>query len=36
MTFFFSEEQEAFRSVVREFAAAEIASHAAQWDRGRV
>ncbi len=36
MTLFFSEEQEAFRNVVREFAAAEIAPHAAKWDRDRV
>jgi butyryl-CoA dehydrogenase len=33
MTFELSEEQEAFRAVVREFAEAEIAPHAAQWDR---
>jgi butyryl-CoA dehydrogenase len=32
MDFDFSEEQEAFRKVVRDFAEAEIAPHAAQWD----
>src|SRR4051794_32740028 len=33
MTFELSEEHETFRRVVREFAEAEIAPHAAEWDR---
>src|SRR4051794_41810031 len=33
MTFDLSREHEEFRHVVREFAEAEIAPHAAQWDR---
>ncbi|MFW5899097.1 MAG: acyl-CoA dehydrogenase family protein, partial [Jiangellaceae bacterium] len=33
MTFELSEEHDTFRGVVREFAEAEIAPHAAQWDR---
>ncbi len=33
MSFALSEEHEAFRAVVREFAEAEIAPHAARWDR---
>ena len=33
MDFDLAPEQEQFRSVVREFAAAEIAPHAADWDR---
>ncbi|WP_419850248.1 acyl-CoA dehydrogenase family protein [Candidatus Poriferisocius sp.] len=32
----FTDEQEAFRSVVRDFAAREIAPHAADWDRDHV
>ena len=35
MTCFFSEEKEALLNMLREFAATEIASHAAQWDRDR-
>ena len=33
MDFELSEEQEAFRKVVREFAEAEIAPHVETWDR---
>jgi butyryl-CoA dehydrogenase len=36
MDFGFSEEQEAFRKVVRDFAAKEIAPHAEAWDRDHV
>lgn len=36
MSRFFTEEQEAFRSVVRDFAAREIAPHASDWDRDHV
>ena len=33
MSTFFTEEQQAFRSVVRDFAARQIAPHASDWDR---
>ena len=36
MTWLFTDEQEAFRDVVRDFANREIAPHAARWDRDRV
>lgn len=36
MSSFFSDEQEAFRHVVRDFATREIAPHAADWDRDHV
>ncbi len=36
MTFALSDEHEAFRRVVREFAEAEIAPHAEEWDRNHV
>lgn len=36
MTFALSDEHEAFRKVVREFAEAEIAPHAEEWDRDHV
>ncbi|MYH71820.1 MAG: acyl-CoA dehydrogenase [Acidimicrobiia bacterium] len=36
MSMFFTEEQEAFRSVVRDFAAQQIAPYAADWDRDHV
>lgn len=36
MSISFSDEQEAFREVVRDFAAREIAPHAADWDRDHV
>ena len=36
MTVDFTEEQEAFRKVVRDFAAREVAPHAADWDRDHV
>lgn len=36
MALFFSEEQEMFRNMVRDFAAREIAPHASRWDRDRV
>ncbi len=36
MTSFFTDEQEAFRSVVRDFAVSEIVPHAAVWDRDHI
>ena len=36
MTVAFTEEQEAFRKVVRNFAAREVAPHAADWDRDHI
>ncbi|MCY3637276.1 MAG: acyl-CoA dehydrogenase family protein [bacterium] len=36
MSMFFTEEQEAFRSVVRDFAARQITPYAADWDRDHV
>src|SRR5713226_9078819 len=36
MDFDFSEEQESFRKVVRDFAEAEIAPHAERWDREHI